>query len=239
MQLIAYFSMFIDHICKFAFKDFAYNPLVGRLAMPIFAYLIAKGMQRTSNKSKYILRLFVFALVSQIPFILMIYGMPKINLNINNTLQIINHFTQSFNIGFTFLIAAISIYYMDKNKKNFLNIFIILVISTFIANELKTDYSIYGIGTIYIFYYFENKVLISGMYLLLTTIHIMLKNPSLDFMQNVYFKESLKAYFSIFALPIIFWMKENKQKDNKLIRLIKYGTYPVHMLIIYIVSIML
>ena len=47
MQLIAYLSMFIDHICKFMIKGFVYIPLTGRFAMPIFAYLIATGMKRT------------------------------------------------------------------------------------------------------------------------------------------------------------------------------------------------
>ena len=235
MQLIAYISMLIDHACKFAFKGFTYNPLLGRLAMPIFAYLIAIGMKRSSNKIKYIFRLFIFSVISQIPFILMIYGLPKINLNINNILQIINHFTQSFNIGFTFLIAALSIYFIDKNKKNYLNIIIILIISMFVVKELNTDYTIFGLLTVYIFYYLKNKKTISIIYLLLTTFYIFSNSLKEDFTLDSLFIERLKSYFSVLALPIIFWLKENKKVDNKFVRFIKYTIYPVHMLIIYIV----
>lgn len=236
MQLIAYISMFIDHACKFAFNGVGYNPLLGRLAMPIFAYLIAIGMRRTSNKTKYIFRLFVFAIISQIPFILMIYGVPKINLNINNTLQIINHFTQSFNIGFTFLIAVLSIYFIDKNKKSYLNIAIIIIISMFIVSELNTDYAVYGILTVFLFYYLKNKITISILYLLLTTANIFSNSLNADFTLDALFMERLKSYFSMFSLPIIFWLKENKKRDNKFVRLIKYVTYPIHMLIIYFIS---
>lgn len=238
MQLIAYISMFIDHACKFAVDGWTYNPLVGRLAMPIFAYLIALGMQRSSNKSKYIFRLFVFALISQIPFILMIYGTPVIKPNLNETLQVINHFTQSFNIGFTFLIASLSIYFIDKNKNNFLNNVIIVIISLFVANELGTDYAIYGVTTIYMFYYLKNKTAIFFTFLLMTTIYIFSNSLNSDFTLKAYFTERLKSYFSLLAFPIIFWMKETKKRDNKLVRFMKYAIYPVHMLAIYFVQIL-
>lgn len=236
MQLIAYISMFIDHACKFAFNGFGYNPFLGRLAMPIFAYLIAIGMKRTSNKTKYIFRLFIFAIVSQIPFILMIYGTPKVNLNIDNILQIINHFTQSFNIGFTFLIAALSIYFIDKNKESYLNIAIITIISMFVVSELNADYTIYGLLTVFVFYYLKNKLIIFILYLLLTTLHIFVNSLKPDFTLDMFFIERLKSYFSLLALPIIFWLKENTKRDNKFVRFLKYGTYPIHMLIIYVIS---
>lgn len=233
MQIIAYISMFIDHACKFMFKGFGYNPLLGRLAMPIFAYLIAIGMKRTSNRPKYIFRLFLFAIFSQIPFILMIYGKP--NFETSNLMQIINHFTKYFNIGFTFLIATLAIYFIDKNKGNFLNIFIITIISIFVVSELKTDYAIYGIITVYIFYYMESKLAITLTYLLITTIYIFSDSFNQDFTLNAYFIEKLKAYFSVFALPIVFWLKETKKRDSNILKFIKYAIYPLHMLIIYFI----
>lgn len=235
MQLIAYLSMFIDHICKFMIKGFVYIPLTGRLAMPIFAYLIATGMKRTKSRPKYIFRLFLFALFSQIPFILMIFGKP--DFKTSTVIQIINHFTQYFNIGFTFLIATLSIYFIDKNKNNFLNIFIITIISMFIVKELNTDYSIYGILTIYMFYYMENKLAIVITFFLLTTVNIFSKSLNPDYTLNIMFNVYLKSYFAMFALLIIFWLKEVKKKDSKLLRVIKYAIYPIHMLIIYLISI--
>ncbi|OUO44661.1 TraX family protein [Flavonifractor sp. An306] len=44
--------------------------LIGRLAFPIFAYFVAEGCRRTRFFSRYLLRLGLFALVSQVPFTL-------------------------------------------------------------------------------------------------------------------------------------------------------------------------
>ena len=44
--------------------------LVGRLAFPIFAYFVAEGCRRTRFFSRYLLRLLLFALLSQVPFTL-------------------------------------------------------------------------------------------------------------------------------------------------------------------------
>lgn len=238
MQVIAYISMFIDHVCKFAFQGFSYNPLLGRLAMPIFAYLIAIGIKRTRNKHKYIFRLFLFALFSQIPFILMIFGKSNLTFSSENILQIINHYTQSFNIGFTFLIAALSIYFIDRNKSNFINVFIVLIIALFVANELKVDYGIFGVLTVYMFYYLKNKVAIFFTYLALVSGNFLYDIIKEDSTFKLMALERLKSYFSVLALPIIFWLKENKKRDNKFVHFLKYAIYPLHMIAIYLIYIL-
>lgn len=229
--------MFIDHVCKFAFQGFSYNPLLGRLAMPIFAYLIAIGIKRTRNKHKYIFRLFLFAIISQIPFILMIYGRTNLAFNSQNILQIINHYTQGFNIGFTFLIATLSIYFIDRNKSNFINTFIVLVIALFVANELDVDYGIFGVLTVYMFYFLKNKIAIFFTYLTLVTGDFLFNIIQSESTANLMLIERLNSYFSVFALPIIFWLKENKKRDNKFIQFMKYAIYPLHMMIIYLIYI--
>ena len=81
LKWIALLSMLIDHTAVALYYYSAVNGfplftqnayyalrLVGRLAFPIFAFLLAEGYYHTRSVKKYLLRLFVFGLVSEVPF---------------------------------------------------------------------------------------------------------------------------------------------------------------------------
>lgn len=85
LKWIALVSMLIDHIgaavfcvytsfydgsADFASADLIYKVLrfIGRTSFPIFAFLIVEGFFHTKNVKKYLLRLFLFALISEVPF---------------------------------------------------------------------------------------------------------------------------------------------------------------------------
>ena len=75
LKLIAIIAMTIDHIMWVVFPNYSYNPIViilhiiGRLTCPIMCYFIAEGFHYSKNINKYTLRLFIFALISHIPYV--------------------------------------------------------------------------------------------------------------------------------------------------------------------------
>lgn len=82
LKIIAIISMLIDHIGAYLF--YSGNDIVsqegidlmrsiGRMALPIFAFFLVVGYSKTKNSKKYISRMHLFAIISQIPFTLAFY----------------------------------------------------------------------------------------------------------------------------------------------------------------------
>ena len=82
IKWIAIITMLIDHIGHGLVPD---EPtvfmvigricnIIGRNAFPLFLFLLADGFLRTKSKPKFFLRLFLFAVISEVPFDLVLYG---------------------------------------------------------------------------------------------------------------------------------------------------------------------
>jgi hypothetical protein len=89
LKLIALVAMFLDHAAV-VFPE--HIPLefraIGRLAFPIFAYLLAEGFRYTKAPEKFLLRLFAFAIISEFPFDLATSG----TINFSQTQTFSTHF---------------------------------------------------------------------------------------------------------------------------------------------------
>ena len=63
LKIIACLSMLIDHIGKIAYwVNYSFS-IIGRLAFPIFVFLLIEGFYHTSNIKKYFIRLGIMAIV--------------------------------------------------------------------------------------------------------------------------------------------------------------------------------
>lgn len=207
-------------------------------------------MKRTKSKKNYITRLAIFAIISQIPYILMIKGIPSTSLTetteLEKVLKVFNHFTSLFNVGFTLLLGAITIYVLEKSKKEkygFLNITILIMLSMYISETFGFDGGFYSYFLILMFYYIpiKNKVkqiivmsILNIIYVLYMSIHVKGNFFELVSLYSV-------QLYSILALPIIYFLntdKKNKRVESAYVKLLKYSIYPVHMLIIFWIRLM-
>ena len=66
--MIALVTMLIDHIGAIFYPDMIALRVIGRIAFPIYCFLLVQGFLHTSNLKKYMVRMGVFALLSEVPF---------------------------------------------------------------------------------------------------------------------------------------------------------------------------
>jgi hypothetical protein len=100
LKAIAMVCMLLDHAGWTIINGAGWLDCVGRVAFPLFAFMIAEGYCHTGNFNRYLRRMFLFALVSEIPFNLMTGG------------AVINPFHQ--NVMFTFCLALLLLRVVDK-----------------------------------------------------------------------------------------------------------------------------
>ena len=74
LKIIAIVSMLVDHIGLVFFPEVMMFRIIGRISFPIFAYVLAEGIYYTKDITKYMLRLGIFALLSEIPYDLAVMG---------------------------------------------------------------------------------------------------------------------------------------------------------------------
>ena len=103
LHILAMLFMLCDHLWATLFPAQEWLTCIGRLAFPIFAFMIAEGCYYTSNVKKYMQRLFLFAVISEIPFNLIMGS------------SAIYPFHQ--NVLWTFLLGLLSIQIIEKAKK--------------------------------------------------------------------------------------------------------------------------
>lgn len=239
LKLIAIISMLIDHVTAVLVPSDTWFHIIGRsigrLAFPIFVFLIVEGFYHTSNVKKYMTRLGIFALISEIPFDLAFYNELYAGADIKSDLSLIfkdskvyetvmERFMRNQNVFFTLFLGLVAIWLINTAEKkykdnmiysNLINAAITIGFS-FAAAFLKSDYGFMGILTIVAFYLFR------GSKPLLILSLIILSGGNV-----------IQALSVLAILPIAFY----NGKKGKSIKYFFYVFYPAHLLILYIIQI--
>ena len=144
MKSIAALFMLIDHIGVVFFPYDLRWRIIGRLAMPIFAYGVARGAYYTGALERYMKKILLFALVSQMPYWAMTSGMKEGAF-----------FELKLNVGFTFFFALVGIYWMKEVQKAPKNIKVLLasMVCIWLARALNCDYGSYGVLLVWMSYF--------------------------------------------------------------------------------------
>ncbi len=171
LKYIALFSMFLDHIGVIGKAFLSKNVYfllraVGRLSFPLFCFILAEGFFHTKNRKKYQQRLFIFALLSEIPYDLTFHYLPASTLNSVLHLQKLSltDFSAAFqeqNVLFTLFLGFTAMILMENasqyRRNAFYRNFDILIIFCCLSEVFQTDCGAAGILCIYFFYSIYKK----------------------------------------------------------------------------------
>ena len=205
--------MTIDHIGVILFPDVMIFRMIGRLAFPLFAYLVAIGLKSTKKPIKYIMTLLIFGFISQIPYFLAFNIQPF----------------ERLNIFFSLFVGALSIYFFKKKN-------IIGIIPIIISLILNFEGSIYVILTIIFMNLLLEDKKIGVAILLALNLPFILES-------NIEANIQVLALFSLPLILLHLLKKIKLEviiSDGSIFYLIRkyffYIYYPLHLLILFIIS---
>ncbi len=217
IKLIAIVCMTLDHV-KWFFPNLSNDATIyaGRVAFPLFAFLIGEGYRHTKNLPKYFLRLSIWGVISIIP-----YNFIKAKVGDEGPLV---------NVYATLILGLLAIMIYDKlDKKYWLSIPIILMIS-WAAHTIHADYGWYGVLLVFAFYLLKDKktlMLLTAIVMATIKMHVQgleLTNPVVWVL----------IVFSS-AVPVVATFFYNGERGFKL-KHVFYAFYPVHFVVLEILS---
>ncbi len=220
LKIIAILTMVIDHIGLYFFPDILLFRIVGRISFPIFAWLIANGEKHTQNIKRYLIRLFLFACISQ-PFFYLTY------INIDPTFD-------GLNVLFTLFIGLGAIIALKKIRNKFLAL-ICIVLMAAMAEVIKSDYGAIGILSIVFFYIFYNKMakmVLSQIFIY--TAAYWLSFPF--FPSEQFFLSLIQSFIGLTVLFSLFLIMRYKGVEGPRVKHLFYVVYPMQYVVIYLLQ---
>ena len=219
LKIIAMVAMLLDHVGKVLLPQYPILQIIGRLAFPIFAFMIAEGCFYTKNKTRYFLTIFLLGVGCQAVYLITEKSL-YMNILLTFSLSII-------------LIFSVENYRKKREKKSGL-ILIFSVIAVFtitivlpvalIEQGFVIDYGVEGVLLPVAIFYAPDKLrkllYAAGLLILL----------SLDLAGGI-------QWFSLLSIPLLSLYNQKRGKYN--IKPLFYIFYPAHLVVIYLISIIL
>lgn len=215
LKIIALVTMTVDHIGYYIFPYSLIFRIVGRLAFPIFAYMIAEGCRYTHNKKKYLLTVFSVGALCQI-FTLIIEKSLYFNIMISFSLAILMTFAlqrarckKAFTAWAEFAVLVLLVFSLTE-----------ILPRLFPDSGLQFDYGFIGMLIPVVLSQLDTKrgkLLAEALLLIILSVNI-----------------SKYQLFSLLALILLAFYNGRRGKMN--IKYLFYAYYPAHIAVIYIIA---
>ena len=230
LHIIAMTLMLMDHLWATLLPAREWLTCAGRVAFPIFAFMAVEGYFHTRSFKKYILRMLLFAVLSEIPFDLM-YGGAWF-------------YPVHQNVLWTFLLGLLGVWLMEQVRKKgktwmYLLVCVLVVPAGLVLRTLcMVDYYGVGVLTVFVFYFLHGRKWwcflgqLAALYWLNVELLGGLMYPVQLF--GMEFELCQQGLALLALIPI--WLYRGRQGyHSKPFQYLCYAFYPVHMLLLVVV----
>lgn len=230
LHIIAMTLMLMDHLWATLLPAREWLTCAGRVAFPIFAFMAVEGYFHTRSFKKYILRMLLFAVLSEIPFDLM-YGGTWF-------------YPVHQNVLWTFLLSLLGVWLMEQVRKKgktwmYLLVCVLVVPAGLVLGTLcMVDYYGVGVLTVFVFYFLHGRKWwcflgqLAALYWLNVELLGGLMYPVQLF--GMEFELCQQGLALLALIPI--WLYRGRQGyRSKPFQYLCYAFYPVHMLLLVVV----
>lgn len=230
LHIIAMTLMLMDHLWATLLPAREWLTCAGRVAFPIFAFMAVEGYFHTRSFKKYILRMLLFAVLSEIPFDLM-YGGTWF-------------YPVHQNVLWTFLLGLLGVWLMEQVRKKgktwmYLLVCVLVGLAGLVLGTLcMVDYYGVGVLTVFVFYFLHGRKWwcflgqLAALYWLNVELLGGLMYPVQLF--GMEFELCQQGLALLALIPI--WLYRGRQGyRSKPFQYLCYAFYPVHMLLLVVV----
>ena len=218
LKIIAMISMVIDHIGVYFFPSVTWLRIIGRIAFPIYAYLIAEGCRYTRNRTKYLGIIGAMAILFQIVYFVFMSSLYQ-------------------GILVTFSLSIIIIFSVEaliKGKGAMARIFAILSLGfalfigfvcprLFAEQGFVIDYNIWGISLPVLMYFAPSKKIRVILVVIFIALMALLSNSI--------------QWWALMAVPFI--ALYNGERGKAKMKYFFYIFYPLHLVLLFLIKIIL
>lgn len=206
IKLIAISIMLFNHIGYVFFDGAPIFLKIGEIGFPLFAFCIAEGFYYTKNRKKYLINMFIYAVLTELLFDYAFY--KKIYWLHQNVL---------FTFSMAILLLLIYEYIRKLKMAEWIkaSIFCVIFITFLLLSTFSlTDHNTYGIVLIFIFYTLRDKLIIKYI------------------LASIMLYISFDYGYALFSIPILL-MYNGKRGLN--IKYLFYNFYPMHLFVLAII----
>ncbi len=223
LKIIAMVSMLLDHVGLLFFPDEQIFRILGRIAFPIFAYMIAEGCRYTKNRVRYLGMIGGMGIIFQIVYFVAMQSLYQ-------------------GILITFSLAIVLIYSIDgivRSKKLWVRLasllslalvvaFVVVLPHVLVGTDFDIDYGVWGILLPVLVYFMPSRpwqIGAASVFLLLRALYYLFIIPMPVQM------------WSLLAVP--FLALYNGERGKRKMKYVFYIFYPAHLVILYGLAILI